>query len=198
MLGKYTPICKHIYPVPTKNCVLASSTVYQFILHVLFQALGSLSRIIWHNLLRLYSPVHSKNFNFFYHAIYLIPLFPFVFFWVIIYVTVVAWSRKAKVLQRRGWIILLVTVIVRAIPFSGDSYSDSVTNFFTNYYSSSYMSHQMVYLPSTVRELVVSFWQTYNFWQLYLLLFCKRYCNAHSFSHYSIHKCIYSFTEILF
>ncbi|KAK1395964.1 Calcium-dependent channel [Heracleum sosnowskyi] len=48
----------------------------------------------------------------------------------------------------------LFTVLVRAIPFSGDSYSDSVTNFFTNYYSSSYLSHQMVYFPGTIRKLV--------------------------------------------
>lgn len=48
------------------------------------------------------------------------------------------------------------TVLVRAIPWSGKSYSDSVTQFFTNYYSSSYISHQIVYLPGTVRKLVVS------------------------------------------
>ncbi|XP_017254026.1 CSC1-like protein RXW8 isoform X1 [Daucus carota subsp. sativus] len=48
----------------------------------------------------------------------------------------------------------LFTVLVRAIPFSGESYSDSVTNFFTNYYPSSYLSHQMVYFPDTIRQLV--------------------------------------------
>ncbi|XP_074365948.1 CSC1-like protein RXW8 isoform X4 [Apium graveolens] len=48
----------------------------------------------------------------------------------------------------------LFTVLVRAIPFSGDSYSDSVNKFFTNYYSSSYLSHQMVYFPGTIRKLV--------------------------------------------
>ncbi|KAK1405619.1 Lipase [Heracleum sosnowskyi] len=56
----------------------------------------------------------------------------------------------------------LFTIVVRAIPFSGDSYSDSVTNFFTNYYSSSYLSHQMVYLPGTVRKLVKDAEYMYN------------------------------------
>lgn len=54
------------------------------------------------------------------------------------------------------------TVLVRAIPWSGKSYSDSVTQFFTNYYSSSYISHQIVYLPGTVRKLVHDAEKMYN------------------------------------
>ncbi|WOH06992.1 hypothetical protein DCAR_0626421 [Daucus carota subsp. sativus] len=44
------------------------------------------------------------------------------------------------------------TVLVRAIPWSGKSYSDSVTKLFTDYYASSYLSHQILYVPG--RKLV--------------------------------------------
>ncbi|XP_063945235.1 CSC1-like protein RXW8 isoform X2 [Daucus carota subsp. sativus] len=54
------------------------------------------------------------------------------------------------------------TVLVRAIPWSGKSYSDSVTQFFTKYYPSSYLSHQIVYLPGTVRKLVHDAEKMYN------------------------------------
>lgn len=46
-------------------------------------------------------------------------------------------------------------VLVRAIPWSDESYNDTVKKYFTKYHGSSYLGHEMVYRHSTVQKLMV-------------------------------------------
>ncbi|KAL5729015.1 CSC1-like protein rxw8 [Ranunculus cassubicifolius] len=45
-------------------------------------------------------------------------------------------------------------ILVRSIPRSEESYSDSVRKFFTNYHAATYLSHQMIYKCGAVQKLM--------------------------------------------
>ncbi|KAK6938010.1 CSC1/OSCA1-like, 7TM region [Dillenia turbinata] len=100
------------------------------------KALGTLSCIVFHNLLSLHSSLLSDFLLSFFLQEY----------------RSISKMRLAHISQSAP---SHFTVLVRSIPWScEESYSNSVEKFFMEYHASSYLSHQLIYRHSKVQKLM--------------------------------------------